>query len=360
MFDRLNQASQIVLFGGTPWLIAKYLPWLQGAGVEENVFCICDNHAAKCGAVINGWHVHPPKKILENLDLVVFILAGHVAAIQRSIRNTGINNRIVCAPHFRHSFTKPLDGQDALRSREFAQKNSERLNSIYNQNDFYTARALKEILRQRMLDLDAFVQPEAILEFDTQEDYFVDRSLAPLADITFIDCGAYIGDSTIAIRRQFGKRLKKVIAFEPFPNSYSQLRVLLGTSEYGSVECQTINGAVSRLPTNGYMKINLDPAANSVEKDGDGVAIEVCAIDHFDFDVIGDAVLKMDVEGDELEALKGAKAFIEKHKPYMAICVYHKMKDILEIPEYIYSVSRDYTFFLRGGGHTVCYAIPNR
>ena len=65
-------------------------------------------------------------------------------------------------------------------------------------------------------------------------------------------------------------------------------------------------------------------------------------------------------EGDELEALKGAKVFVEKHKPYMAIYVYNKMKDILEIPEYIYSVSRDYTFFLRGGGHTVLYAIPNR
>ena len=360
MLDRLIHASQIVLFGGTPWLVAKYLPWLQSAGVEENVLYICDNDAAKWGSVINCWHVHPPKKILENPDLVVLILAGHTAAIQRSIRNTGINNWIVCAAHFRHSFTKPLDGQDASRSREFVEKNSSRLSSIYNQNDFYTVRALKEILRQRLLDLDAFVEPEAILEFDTQEDYFADRSLAPLADITFIDCGAYIGDSTIAIKRQFGKRLRKVIAFEPSPNSYSQLSLLLGTSECGSVECQTINAAVGNLPTKGYMKINLDPAANSVEKDGDGVAIEVCAIDHLDLDVIGDAVLKMDVEGDELEALKGAKVFVEKHKPYMAIYVYHKMKDILEIPEYIYSVSRDYTFFLRGGGHTVLYAIPNR
>ena len=198
------------------------------------------------------------------------------------------------------------------------------------------------------------------MEFDTQEDYFTDRSLAPLADITFSDCGAYIGDSAIAIKKQFGKRLKKVIAFEPFPNSYSQLSLLLVTLECGSVECLTINAAVGRLSTKGYMKINLDPAANSVEKDGDGVAIEVSAIDHLDLDVIGNAVLKMDVEGDELEALKGAKAFIEKYKPYRAICVYHKMEDILEIPEFIYSVSRDYTFFLRGGGRTVCYAIPNR
>ena len=265
MLNGLNQASQIVLFGGIPWLVAKYLPWLQGAGVEENVFHICDNDAAKCGSVINGWRVHPLKKIRGNPDSVILILAGRTAAIQRSIRNTSINNRIVCAPHFRYSFTKPLDVQDASRSRGFVRQNRSGLKSIYNLDDSYTARALEEILRQRLLDTDAFVEPQSILEFDTQEDYFVDRLLAPVADITFIDCGAYIGDSAIAIKKQFRKRLKKVIAFEPFPNSYSQLSLLLSTSRWGSVECVTINAAVGRLPTEGHMNINVDPAANSVE-----------------------------------------------------------------------------------------------
>ena len=68
----------------------------------------------------------------------------------------------------------------------------------------------------------------------------------------------------------------------------------------------------------------------------------------------------MDVEGGELVALKGAKGFIQNHNPYIAICVYHKIEDILQLPEFIYSANKDYTFFLRGGGHTVCYAIPKR
>ena len=80
----------------------------------------------------------------------------------------------------------------------------------------------------------------------------------------------------------------------------------------------------------------------------------------FNFVILGDAVLKLDVEGDELEALKGAKGFIQNHNPYIAICVYHKMEDILMLPEFIYSANKDYTFFLRGGWYTVCYAIPKR
>ena len=360
MLDELRQARQIVLFGGTAWLIDKYLPWLQGAGVEEKVLYVCDNDVVKHGSVINGYLIHPTNKILENPDATICILAGHTSAIYRSIRNAGIKNTIICAPHFRHQFTKPLDVQSALLSRKFVIENKSRLKSIYNQNDLYTERALKEIMRQRLLDSYAFVEPKSMFEFDTEENYFVDRSLAPLTDITFIDCGAYNGDSTSAIRRQFGKQLKKVIAFEPFPNSYRQLSLHLSTPVYGSVECVTINCGVGSKSATAFIEINLDPAANALTERGEGVPVEVRTIDSFNFDILGDAVLKLDVEGGELEALKGAKGFIQNHNPYIAICVYHKMEDILQLPEFIYSANKDYTFFLRGGVHTVCYAIPKR
>ena len=359
MLEVLSKANQIILFGGTAWLIAKYLPLLRGTGIEDRVLYICDNDENKHGSVINGYSVHPTRKILENPEAVILILAGHTSAIYRSIRNLGIKNRVVCAPHFGHSYTKPIEVQDVLRGREYAKENRSRLNSIYNQNDLRTNKTLKEIMHQRLLDIDAFVEPESIFEFDTEEDYFVDRSLAPLADFTFVDCGAYVGDSVMAMKRKFGKHLKQVIAFEPFPVSYRQLILNLSAPEYGSVRCVTMNCAVGSKSSKAFMVTNLDPAANAVKEEGGGVPIEVCTIDSFDFDMLGDAVLKLDVEGSELEALKGAKQFIKEHRPKMAICVYHKMEDLVQLPEYISSICNDYTFFLRGGAHTVCYAIPN-
>lgn len=71
--------------------------------------------------------------------------------------------------------------------------------------------------------------------------------------------------------------------------------------------------------------------------------------------------VKMDIEGAELEALRGAESIIRKQRPKLAICVYHKPEDIWTIPMYILSLRNDYRLFLRhysfGGTETVLYAI---
>ena len=96
MLDELRQARQIVLFGGTAWLIDKYLPWLHRAGVEEKVLYVCDNDVVKHGSVINNNLIHPTNKILENPDATICILAGHTSAIYRSIRNAGARSKPKC------------------------------------------------------------------------------------------------------------------------------------------------------------------------------------------------------------------------------------------------------------------------
>ena len=71
--------------------------------------------------------------------------------------------------------------------------------------------------------------------------------------------------------------------------------------------------------------------------------------------------IKMDIEGAEKEALMGAKKIIQKYKPKLAVCVYHKPEDIVRLPLLINEILPEYKIFLRHYTEfhieTVCYAI---
>ena len=81
-------------------------------------------------------------------------------------------------------------------------------------------------------------------------------------------------------------------------------------------------------------------------------------------DVIREKVtfIKMDIEGEELEALKGGAEIIKNYKPKLAISVYHKLEDLVEIPRFIMNLDSTYKLYLRhywncSGTDTILFAI---
>lgn len=82
-------------------------------------------------------------------------------------------------------------------------------------------------------------------------------------------------------------------------------------------------------------------------------------------DLFGEDVsfIKMDIEGAEMDALHGAAELIKSKKPKLAICIYHKLEDLWEIPLYIRSLVVGYDFYVRQHTplylETVLYAIPH-
>ena len=57
--------------------------------------------------------------------------------------------------------------------------------------------------------------------------------------------------------------------------------------------------------------------------------------------------IKFDIEGAEYKALLGARETIKKWRPRLAICIYHKSEDIVELPALILDICEDYKFTLR-------------
>jgi hypothetical protein len=72
--------------------------------------------------------------------------------------------------------------------------------------------------------------------------------------------------------------------------------------------------------------------------------------------------IKADIEGAEMEMLKGAKETILKNKPKLAICIYHSDEDMLQIAEWIHNIVPEYKLYVRmhgkypAGYETVLYA----
>lgn len=186
--------------------------------------------------------------------------------------------------------------------------------------------------------------------------YFAKDIVKLGCDEVFLDVGAYIGDTVEDIVRVTGGNYKKIYCFEPDKKCVISLRKNIG--KYENVE------VIERGAWNKHEKLFLQGddthGASSINETGE-YEIELDCIDN----CIGEneciTHIKMDIEGAELAALQGAKRVIQMYRPKLAICVYHKNEDILDISGFILSIVPEYKLFLRhhniSGTETVLYGI---
>ncbi len=67
--------------------------------------------------------------------------------------------------------------------------------------------------------------------------------------------------------------------------------------------------------------------------------------------------IKMDIEGAEIEALKGAEQTIQTQKPKLAICIYHRDSHLYEIPLMIKKMVPEYRFWIRHHSDTASETV---
>lgn len=191
--------------------------------------------------------------------------------------------------------------------------------------------------------------------FDQQ--YFEDGIMKPCEDEVFIDGGCYDCSTDRVFMEWCGGNYKKIYAFEPDVKNYEEC--LKKARDIPDI--QLINKGLWSKEDVLHFAGNADQGSKITEGKGQGVTtVSVAAIDEV---VVDDQVtfIKLDVEGAELEALKGAKRTITEQHPRLAISIYHKPEDIWEIPAYILSLSKDYRFYIRHyqltKKETILYAV---
>lgn len=164
-----------------------------------------------------------------------------------------------------------------------------------------------------------------------------------------VDAGACLGDTSVVFGKAVGPE-GKVFAFDPVENHLEVLEHNIRQNP--DCDIQAIPFGLSDkdvicppIRLNGY-----SPGFNSCNK-----IVPIRALDSLALEGVIQKVdfLKMDIEGAELSALRGAAGCIRKYRPRLAISLYHKPNDIFDIPKYL---NQEFPFYEMHIGH---YTIHN-
>lgn len=115
-----------------------------------------------------------------------------------------------------------------------------------------------------------------------------------------VDCGAYVGDFALYAAKAVGEK-GKILAFEPDPKNYKKLLENMKLNSLSNLTVIEKGVWSSRTSSRGMALTSLDDELKS---------------EKINF-------IKMDVEGAEIEAVKGAKNILRDNKVNLAIASYH-------------------------------------
>jgi len=183
------------------------------------------------------------------------------------------------------------------------------------------------------------------------EDNYALLDLGP--DESYVDLGAYNGDTIELFLNCAGGDCKSIIAMEPEKRNFRKLsnyceglnmeNVFLynmaASSGPAVLEFQKGSGRGGQANTGKTIEIPADSVDNIIAK----LAEEGRDI-HPTF-------IKMDLEGMEEEALKGAENTIKNDKPKMLVSAYHRNSDLFNLPKKVLAMNPSYKVYLR---HSPC------
>lgn len=343
------------------WRIKKYSPrvYIFGAGaagrlVKENLsnygiyaFAFVDNNEKKVGGEYEGLPVVSFSSLRTDRNekiIVIGTVAYHYEVVAQCLEG-GIPPHQICYADFLH-----YSGEKTVEN--FFNQNIEHIVEIYGKcadalsKDLFITNLLYQLNRDRRYYPRNLISP--------LENQYYEPAIVNLSDSeVYFDCGAKDGDTAIAFHHACGGVYRKVLMFEPDAENYT----LLKTNTAGLPNMIPVNAGVGRESTK--LAFDGNKKGHSCFVESGGMTAEIVPLDNYSQE--GPTLIKMDIEGFELQALEGARKILMEQKPKLAICVYHKPCDLVELPAYVLSQRADYKIYYRlyrGFGHDlVCYLV---
>lgn len=355
IFDPMAGGSRRIVIFGTRALGHRILVSARAAGLD--VCAAADNDEVRRQGELDGVRILPPREAVERFgESAVFVVAIYnPGAVVEQLREYGCR-RIATFPEYFANFSEYFGGMTGLALPESLLSHAKEIREASELlSDAASRREYSAQIAWRCTFDDALLaQP---LE---HSDMYFDPTIYGLSGCeTLVDCGAFDGDSIREFMKRTGGAFHHAYAIEPDQENRRSLE------EYVAGLSSAVSGAVTVLPfavsdQNGMIRFDAGLGMASSAKESGAIEVPCRRLD----DVIGIAptLIKMDIEGAEPFALRGAEALIRSARPVLAICAYHYCEHLWEIPELLRKLAPDSHIVLRRYAEqcweTVYYAVP--
>ena len=346
--QRLLQEEDVYIWGtGQMGQWAAHLVYDMGGRVAAFI----DNSAARWGATSEGILCISPDQLREKANPLVFIgvgMSGAAVAAQLADMNV---RRVLDMPDF---YLNTLF-EDILSAH--AAELAARVAVCF---DILADDASRDVLLAKLrgfLDFEpGFARQNYYGDICHSDQYFQNNLIRFTENSVLVDCGAYTGDTMQDFLRR-GLPFRKYIAYELNRRNYEKLQNNMNDAREGETgELIAYNCGVGERNE----QIYYDDVVSASSVSSTGIPGEIVRMsDHLRDEAV--SFIKMDIEGAEMGALRGAEELIRRRRPDLAICVSHSISDLYEIPLYIHSIVPEYQLYLRHHTpvfcETVCYAV---
>lgn len=356
-YDEASDGNRrpVVLFGCGA-LGRRTLDGLKRAG--KMPIAMADNNSAMWGREIDGVTVLSPADAVKayGSDAVFVVTIYNGAAARAQLQSMGCRWVV----HFAGLYQAYPDalmphGGVASPSAILGESEAVRAGALVWSDE----RSRSEYVRQIGWRL-GLEQQDLAAPCPEQERYFPQDLFDLRADDIFVDCGAFDGDSLRDLLARRKNTLGGFVGLEPDPQNFARLSAYVDALP-AELRSKIIVHPMAVAAKGGSIKFCATASpGSSVAADGE-IEVESVALDALVAE-LHPTFIKMDVEGNELDALVGARGILECDRPILAICLYHKPEDLWQIPLFIKSVVPGYRLFLRRYAEDcwelVCYAVP--
>jgi FkbM family methyltransferase len=301
------------------------------------------------GDLWNGIPVIRSSEVDQTSFIINCSTAISPVLLRNNLYSAGLSNVIPISELIRDHINLLSPPLFVIEQREELRQNAAWWSELYSLlSDEISRKTLGDVLRFRLTaDLDYMNDYHVRL----RDQYF--EEFMEYSEEIFVDAGGFDGDTTEEFINRYPD-YQKVYLFEPSTRNLDAAKIRLKGRR--DIDFRPVGLSDSE----GLLQFDSNSGSASAVTSGPGESIRVVTLDaELENEYI--SFIKMDLEGWEMNALRGAKRIIKKHKPKLAIAVYHSAKDFREVPSYILNIRPDYKVFLRhytqGWSETVMFFV---